>query len=51
MLGPIVFVQREFLDAMFNAIEARNGSVEGFLTETVGLAPSELEAARSKLVA
>jgi protein-tyrosine phosphatase len=51
MLGPIVFVQREFLDAMFDAIEARNGSVEGFLTETVGLAPSELEAARSKLVA
>ncbi len=41
-LRPIYTVRPEYLDAMFDAIEARDGSVENFLCGTVKIPPVEL---------
>jgi protein-tyrosine phosphatase len=50
-LKPIYTVHRDYLEAMFEAIEGRHGSVEGFLVEAVGLKPAELAALRETLLA
>jgi protein-tyrosine phosphatase len=51
VLEPIYRVERGYLDAMFEAIEAREGSVDGFLRGTLGLAPAELTALGETLLA
>jgi protein-tyrosine phosphatase len=51
VLAPIYLVERGYLDAMFEAIEAREGSVDGFLRGTLGLAPAELAALGAALLA
>lgn len=49
-LAPIYRVERDYLAAMFGAIEARDGSVEGFLRGALELEPAELQALRERLL-
>lgn len=49
-LRPIFSVSRDYLDAMFGAIAARDGSVHGFLQKTLGLEDATLQMLRSRLV-
>jgi protein-tyrosine phosphatase len=49
-LRPIYTVEREYLDAMFDAIVERDGSVEAFLYQTVGLDAAVLNAFRNRLL-
>lgn len=50
-LEPIFLVNRDYLAAMFEAIEARDGSLEGFLRRTLALQTAELQALRATLLA
>lgn len=49
-LAPIYGVSREYLDVMFAAIEARDGSLDGFLHRTLELEPADLENLRGALL-
>lgn len=50
-LAPIYLVNRDYMEAMFAAIEGREGSVEAFLLQRLALEPGELTILREKLVA
>ena len=50
-LAPIYRVHSDYLEAMFDAVEASDGSVQAFLTGAVALQPSELERLREMLLA
>jgi protein-tyrosine phosphatase len=50
-LAPIYGVSRDYLDAMFTSIEARDGSLEAFLRRALELQPDDLEAMREALLA
>jgi protein-tyrosine phosphatase len=50
LMEPIYFVERAYLEAMFEAIEAHEGSVEGFLRGTLALEAAELAAVRETLL-
>ena len=44
-------LERDYLEAMFAAVEARDGSVEGFLRRTLELRAAELQSLRETLLA
>jgi protein-tyrosine phosphatase len=48
---PLYRVHADYIDAMFAAVEAREGSVEAFLTRTLELSQDELERLRRTLLA
>jgi protein-tyrosine phosphatase len=48
---PLYRVHADYLEAMFTAIEAREGSVEAFLTRTLEISPQDLERLRRTLLA
>ena len=49
-LRAIYTVEREYLNAMFDAVAERDGSVEAFLRQTVGLDAAVLDAFRKRLL-
>lgn len=49
-LRPLFSVHRDYLGAMFEAVEARDGSVEGFLLGTLALHHTDLAALRERLL-
>lgn len=50
VLQPIYSVHRDYLDAMFAAIEARDGSIEGFLNRSLALEAPEIARLRERLL-
>lgn len=48
-LRPIFSVHRDYLEAMFNVIEDRDGSVEGFLRGRLALTADDLTKLRETL--
>jgi protein-tyrosine phosphatase len=50
-LRPLYLVHRDYLNAMFGAIEGCDGSVEAYLRRTLALTPSELASLRDNLLA
>jgi protein-tyrosine phosphatase len=50
-LAPIYGVHADYLAAMFEAIEAREGSVDAFLGGPIGLHDSEIDGLRERLLA
>ena len=49
-LRPIYSVHASYLDTMFDAIDARHGSVEAYLRDVLELQPGDLAALREQLV-
>jgi protein-tyrosine phosphatase len=47
---PLYYVHADYLHAMFKAVEARDGSVENFLTRSVELGAQDLERLRDTLL-
>ncbi len=48
--APMMHAERDYIETMFATIEAKHGSVKGFLHEAIGLSDAELDAVRGALL-
>ncbi len=48
--APMMHAERAYIESMFATVEARHGSVEGFLREVIGLGGDEIGAVRGALL-
>jgi len=51
LLEPVIGVRAEYLQASFDAVEAEYGSIDGYLTEGLGLSQATLDALRAEFLA